>query len=62
MNFADNWARVFVVITFLAFGEAQVIGGIFPNLIAFGLFVGAIGYFSLSGKMAEMFGLKKSSK
>ena len=26
MNFADNWARVFVVITFLTFGEAQIIG------------------------------------
>ena len=36
MNFADNWARVFVVITFLTFGEAQIIGGIVPNLIAFG--------------------------
>ena len=35
MNFADNWARVFVVITFLSFGEAQIIGGIVPNLIAF---------------------------
>jgi len=30
MNFADNWARVFVVITFLTFGEAQIIGGIVP--------------------------------
>ena len=44
MNFADNWARVFVVITFLTFGEAQIIGEIVPNLIAFGLFLGAIGY------------------
>ena len=60
--FADNWARVFVVITFLGFGEAQIIGGIVPNLIAFGLFVGAIGYFALTGKMAEMVGLKKRSK
>ena len=32
MSFADNWARVFVVITFLTFGEAQIIGGIVPNL------------------------------
>ena len=39
MNFADNWARIFVVITFLTFGEAQIIGGIVPNLIAFGLFL-----------------------
>ena len=37
MSFADNWARVFVVITFLTFGEAQIIGGIVLNLIAFGL-------------------------
>ena len=29
MNFADNWARVFVVITFMTFGEAQIIGGIY---------------------------------
>ena len=58
MNFADNWARVFVVITFLSFGEAQIIGGIVPNLIAFGLFLGAIGYFASTGKMAEMFGWK----
>ena len=56
MNFADNWARVFVVITFLTLGEAQIIGGIVPNLIAFGLFLGAIGYFASTGKMAEMFG------
>ena len=56
MNFADNWARVFVVITFLTFGEAQIIGGIVPNLIAFGLLVGAIGYFVTTGKIAEMFG------
>ena len=55
MSFADNWARVFVVITFLGFGEAQLIGGIAPNLIAFILFIGAIGYFAFSGKMAEMF-------
>ncbi len=58
INFADNWARVFVVITFLTFGEAQIIGGIVPNLIAFGLFLGAIGYFALTGKMAEMFDWK----
>ena len=58
VNFADNWARVFVVITFLTFGEAQIIGGIVANLIAFGLFLGAIGYFASTGKMAEMFGWK----
>ena len=60
MNFADNWVRLFVVITFLSVGEAQIIGGIVPNLIAFGLFVGAIGYFALTGKMAEIFGLKRN--
>ena len=62
MNFADNWARVFVVITFLTFGEAQIIGGIVPNLIAFSLFLGAIGYFTLTEKMAEMFGIRKRPK
>ena len=50
MNFADNWSRVFVVITFLTFGEAQIIAGIVPNLIAFGLFLGAFVYFALTGK------------
>ena len=59
MNFADNWARVFAVITFIFFWEAQIIGGIVPNLITFGLFLGAIGYFASTGKMAEMFDLKK---
>ena len=59
MSFADNWVRVFVVITFLTFGEAQIIGGLVPNLIALGLFLGAIGYFALTGKMAEMFRWKK---
>ena len=58
MSFADNWARIFVVITFLTFGEAQIIGGIVPNLIAFGLFLGAIGYFALTGETADMFGWK----
>ena len=42
------------MITFLTFEKAQIIGGIFPNLIAFVLFLGAIGYFALTGKMAEM--------
>jgi len=59
MSFADNWARVFVVITFLGFGEAQIIGGIVPNLISFTLFVGAIGYLAFTGRMAEMFGWEK---
>ena len=58
MSFADNWARVFVVATFLSVGEAQIIGGLVPNRIAFGLFLGAIGYFASTGKMAEMFGWK----
>tara|TARA_B100000700_G_scaffold289735_1_gene347308 strand:- start:36 stop:251 length:216 start_codon:yes stop_codon:yes gene_type:complete len=60
MNFADNWARVFVVLTFLTFGEAQIIGGIFPNLIAFGLFLWAIGCFVLNGKITDMFGWGKN--
>ena len=42
MSFVDNWARVLVVINFLTFGDAQIIGGIIPNLIAFELYVGPI--------------------
>ena len=56
MSFADNWARIFVVIMFLTFGEAQIIGDIVPNLIAFGLFLVAIGYFASMEKMDKMFG------
>tara|TARA_B100001175_G_C19220530_1_gene500341 strand:- start:118 stop:258 length:141 start_codon:yes stop_codon:yes gene_type:complete len=41
--------------------KAQIIGGIVPNLIAFGLFLGAIGYFAATGKMAEMFGWKRKN-
>ena len=58
MNIADNLARTFVVVTFLTFGEAQIIGGIVPNLTVFGLYLLGIGYFSLTRNMAEMLGLK----
>ena len=40
----------------ILFAKAQIIAGIVPSLLAFGLFLGAIGYFALTGKMAEMFG------
>ena len=62
MDLADNLLRVFVAITFLGFGEAQILGGIVPNLIAFTFFCGAIGYFALTGNMAKMLSFKKSSK
>ena len=45
----------------ILFAKAQIIGGIVPNLIAFGLFLGAIGYFALTGQMAEMFGWKNKN-
>ena len=58
MNFADNLARVFVVMTFLVLeaantylAKAAILGGIIPNLIAFGLFLGAIGYFLFTGPL-----------
>ena len=58
MNFADNWARVFVVMTFLGlevvntyFAKAEIVGGILPNLIAFALFLGAIGCFLFTGPL-----------
>ena len=58
MNFADNWARIFVVMTVLGleaantyFAKAEILGGIIPNFIAFGLFVGAIGYFLFTGPL-----------
>ena len=43
------------------FAKSEIIGGIVPNLIAFVLFLGAIGYFALTGKMAEMFGWKNKN-
>ena len=49
---------ILLLITFLTFGEAQIIVGIVPNLIAFVLFLGAIGYLALTGRMADMFGWK----
>ena len=58
MNFADNWVRVFVVMTFLVLAaantylaKAAIVGGVIPNLIAFGLFLGAIGYFLFTGPL-----------
>ena len=51
-----------MVVNFIGLGEAQIIGGIVPNLIAFSLFVGAIGYFALTGKMGVILGIKKSAK
>tara|TARA_Y100001968_G_scaffold315448_1_gene342056 strand:- start:1725 stop:1913 length:189 start_codon:yes stop_codon:yes gene_type:complete len=62
MNFADNYSRIFVVVVFLLVGETQIIGGFVPNLIAFGLFIGGILYFALTGKMAEMLGFRKPFK
>ena len=43
----------------MLFAKAQIIGGIVPNLIAFVLFLGAIGCFGSTGKMSEMLGWKK---
>ena len=58
MNFADNLARVLVVMTCLVLeaantylAKAAIVGGIIPNLIAFGLFLGAIGYFIFTGPL-----------
>ncbi len=58
MNFADNYARLFVVMTIMAleaaktyFAQAEIVGGIVPNLIVFGLFLVAIGYFLFTGPL-----------
>ena len=46
------------MITFLSleaantyFAKAAILGGILPNLIAFGLFLAAIGYFLFTGPL-----------
>ena len=58
MNFADNYARLFVVMSVLGLeaantylAKAEIIGGILPNLIVFGLFLVAIGYFLFTGPL-----------
>ena len=58
MNFADNYARLFVVMSVLGleaannyFAKAEIVGGLLPNLIAFGLFLVAIGYFLFTGPL-----------
>ena len=58
MNFADNYARLFVVMSVLGpevantdFAKAEIVGGILPNLIAFGFFLGALGYFLFTGPL-----------
>ena len=58
MDFADNYSRLFVIMIILSleaintyFAKAEIFGGILPNLIAFGLFLGAIGYFLFIGPL-----------
>ena len=58
MNFADNYARLFVVMSVLGleaantyFAKAEIVGGLLPNLIAFGLFLLAICYFMFTSSM-----------
>ena len=58
MNFADNYARLFVVMSVLGleaansyFAKAEIVGGIVPNLIAFALFLVIIGYFLFTGPL-----------
>ena len=58
MMFADNYIRLFVVMTVLGleaantyFSKAEIVGGILPNLIAFGLFLLAIGYFLFTSSL-----------
>ena len=46
----------------ILFAKSEIIGGIVLNLFAFSLFLGAIGYFTLTEKMAEMFGIRKRPK
>ena len=46
--------RCFDNFTFFTFGEAQIFSGIVSNLTAFGLFLGSIGYVTLTGKSAVM--------
>ena len=58
MNFADNFVRLFAVMNALSLetantylAKAEIIEGILPNIIAFGFFLGAIGYFLFTGPL-----------
>ena len=58
MHFANNYSRLFVVMSVLGFeaantflAKAEIVGGILPNLIAFVLFLVAIGYFLFTGPL-----------
>ena len=53
---SDEERKYLLINKMILFAKAQIVGGIVPNLITFGLFLVAIGYFALTGKMAEMFG------
>ncbi len=41
--------------------SAEIIGGFFPNLLAYIIFCFLIYYFARTGKMAKMFGWDKKS-
>ena len=58
---SDEERKYLLINKMILFAKAQIIDGIFPNLIAFGLFLGAIGYFAATGKMAVMFGWKNKN-
>jgi len=59
MNLEERRARIFIVITFMTIGKAQIIKSIIPHLIALDSFVGAIGYFGIIGNMYEIHGWKR---
>ena len=40
----------------------EIIGGIFPNMVAFIIFCWLILYFAKTGRMAKMFGWDKKNK
>ena len=42
--------------------EPEIIGGIIPNVAAFIVFCLLIIYFSMTGRMAKMFGCNKKDK
>ncbi len=60
MNLAENWAKVFVVITFLIFGEVKLLVESFQSEFVW-IFLVVIGFFALKSKMAEMFSWKKQN-
>ena len=59
--FFSLYGNSFLVFMGISISSFQIIGGFFPNLLAYIIFCFLIYYFARTGKMAKMFGWDKKS-